>query len=198
MILEYPGVVGNAEVYLDVMKAICGDTSNKSMCDLMCHTAPYTPLLGFKERTYIDIQNRGMDHASELNRLILDDVVKGEWDKYLPWLDVTICSDGIEHLSIKDGLNLLHKMQRSSEKQILFTPLGECNITKDDNPDSHKSGWRPEILNEILIDQWAYIVFPNFHPSLNVGAFFFWCCDDIVADFERAKAELKNKSWATI
>jgi hypothetical protein len=195
MILEYPGVVGNGEIYLDVMKAICGDTSDKSMVDLMCHHAPYTPMLGFKERTYIDIQNRGTDHVSELDKFIIDDVVKGEWDRYLGQVDVTICSDGIEHLSINDALLLLKKMQTSSEKQILFTPLGECSITNDNDPDSHKSGWRPEILNLLLVDQWAYIVFPNFHPSLNVGAFFFWCCDDILEDFERVKLELKNKQW---
>ena len=96
MILEFPNVEGSGELYLDVMRAICGDTAGKSMVDLMCHKAPYTPQLGFKERTYVDIQFRGMDFKEEIDRFIECDVLEflsTNKKKY----DVAICSDGIEH-----------------------------------------------------------------------------------------------------
>ena len=77
-----------------------------------------------------------------------------------------------------------------SEKAIIFTPLGDCNITDDDNPDRHKSGWTPEDFKND-----AVIVFPDFHKSMNQGAFFAWFCGNIKEDFERVKNELNNKTW---
>jgi hypothetical protein len=83
-------------------------------------------------------------------------------------------------------------MHRHSHKQIIFTPLGSYNVTDDDNPDSHKSGWTPEDFVD-----WATISFQNFHPLLQCGAFFAWHhCSDLDKDFERVKSELNNKSWA--
>jgi hypothetical protein len=188
MTLEYPGVVGSGEVYLTVMKAICGDTSGKSMVDLMCHHAPYTPLLGFKERTYVDIQDRGLDHKEEYKYFIKSDIWMFLIDNSNRHFDVMICSDGIEHLPKQHGWDLSLSMKLLSDKVIIFTPLGEYNITNDDNPDSHKSGWLPTELSN-----YATIVFPDFHPSLSMGAFFAWYCKDIEQDFERVKNELKNK-----
>lgn len=187
MKLEYPGLVGSGELYLKVLKAICGDTSDKSMVDLMCYHAPYTPLLGFKDRLYVDIQDRGLDHKEEEQFFVNSDI----------WLflvqndnlrcDVMICSDGIEHLEKQAGYDLLFTMKLMSEKQIIFTPLGEYMVTNEENPDSHRSGWLPKDL-----DGWATIVFPDFHPALNCGAFFAWHCENIQQDFERVKNELNN------
>jgi hypothetical protein len=187
MQLEFPGVHGSGELYLKVMKAICGDTANKSMIDLMCHHAPYTAQLGFGIRLYVDIQDRGLDNKSEQPFFIKSDIWLFLIENSHLHCDVMICSDGIEHLPKQHGYDLLLTMKLMSEKQIVFTPLGEYNIMQDDHPDSHKSGWLPDDFVG-----WATIVFPDFHPSLNAGAFFAWHSKNIKQDFERVKNELSN------
>lgn len=188
MQLIYPNVEGSGEIYLEVMKAICGKTSDKSMVDLGCHHAPYTPLLGFKERTYVDIQNRPLDHKEEQQFFVKKDIIKflQQGNNY----DVTISSDSLEHLTIRRGRTLVSLMERYSEKQIVFTPLGEYMITEDANPDSHKSGWKPEYF-----EGWATIIFPDFHKALNIGAFFAFNCSNVKQEFSRVKNELNNATW---
>lgn len=188
--LDYPGIIGSGDLYLQVMKAICGDTEGKSMIDLMCYHAPYTPLLGFDKRTYIDIQDRGLDHKEEQPYFKQDDVLECLSSAECQFHDVSICSDGLEHLEESHAIFLLKKMYLYSSKQILFTPFGEVMITTDENPDSHRSGWTPEKLEYIMHNHFAYIVFPDFHKSINAGAFFFWHTKDIQQDFERVKKEL--------
>lgn len=178
--------VGSGELYLQIMKAICGETKGKRMADLMCHKAPYTSQLGFERRTYVDIQDRLLDSEEENENFICADAIIF-LSAEEAWFDVTICSDGIEHLSNPDGDKLKSLMILKSNKQIIFTPLGEYMITNDNNPDSHRSGWYPKYF-----EGWASIVLPNFHPSLNTGAFFVWHCDDIQKDFERVKNELNS------
>lgn len=190
--LEYPGIVGGGEVYLKVLKAICGDTAGKSMVDLLCHRAPYTPLLGFKDRVYVDVQDRGLDHKEEQKHFINSDVFDFIMNQECPRFDVSICSDGIEHLTRADGVQLLIWMKEKSDKQILFTPLGGLSIVNDLHPDSHKSGWTPDHIDIYMKGKFACIVFPDFHPTLNAGAFFFWHCNNIQQDFERVKNELNN------
>jgi hypothetical protein len=192
MILEYPGVVGSGEIYLDVMKAICGNTTGKSMADLMCHHAPYTPLLGFEHRIYVDIQDRGLDHKSEEKYFLISDVFRFLDKCSDSSFDVMICSDGIEHLEKLHGYDLLLSMKLKARKSIIFTPLGDLNVTDDNHPDSHKCGWEPSHMPT----DYAKIVFPNFHHTLNAGAFFAWTCAGIRQDFERVKLELNNKKWA--
>lgn len=187
MKLEYPGITGSGEVYLKVLKAICGDTEGGSMVDLMCHRAPYTPMLGFRDRLYVDVQDRGLDHIQEQRLFVKSDIWEFLVDNSDLRCDVMICSDGIEHLRKQAGFDLLFTMKLMSKKQIIFTPLGEYMITNNNNPDSHKSGWMPEEFKE-----WAAIVFPDFHPLLNKGAFFAWHCENIQQDFERVRNELAD------
>lgn len=189
MQLEYPRISGSGELYLKVLKAICGDTENKSMADLLCHRAPYTPLLGFAHRVYVDIQDRGLDHKEEQDKFIKSDIWTFLIEHSGYHFDTAICSDGLEHLPKQKGWDLLLSMKLLSDKSIIFTPLGDYMITNDDNPDSHKSGWMPEELTN-----YATIVFPDFHPSLNKGAFFAWHCENIQQDFERVKSEL-SLNW---
>jgi hypothetical protein len=197
MILEYPGVTGSGEIWLAVMRAICGDTAGKSMIDLGCYHAPHTPLLGFKDRTYVDIQDRPLDFPEEQKCFVQYDMID-YLERCNKHFDISIASDSIEHLRVSHALSLLNKMHKASDKQILFTPLGEWMISEDDHPDSHKSGWTPDKLDALMPDHWAYIIFPDFHPTMNAGAFFFWHCDNIKEDFERVKSELNNKSWAYV
>lgn len=185
--------IGNGDIYLKILKATCGDISSKdysSMCDLMCHKAPYTPQLGFTDRIYIDIQDRGLDFKDEEKNFIQSDVLE-----YLVsdknYFDVMICSDGIEHLSKGKGGELLRLMTLGSSLQIIFTPIGEYLVIKDsiNNPDSHYSGWTPQEFEEM---GWAVIEMPMFHEELNIGAFFAFNCYNIKQEFERIKNQL---SW---
>lgn len=186
MKLEYPGVVGSGELYLKVLKAICGDTADKSMIDLMCYHAPYTSQLGFAERTYVDIQDRGIDKKDEQAYFVKADVFDYMRDAERAW-DIAICSDGIEHLFKYKAPHFLWLMEGLSEKQIIFTPTRDKNIVNDSDPDSHKSSWTPDDF-----EAYAIIEFPDFHPTLNQGAFFAFKCGKIINEFERVKNELKN------
>lgn len=176
---------GSAELYLQILKAICGDTSEKSMVDLGCFAAPNTAKLGFGTRTYVDIQDRGLDFKEEEKYFIKSDIVK--FMQKGRHFDVSISSDSLEHLPLQKGRLLISLMERYSEKQIVFTPLGKYVVTGDTHPDSHQSGWTPDYF-----EGWGKVILPNFHPTLNMGAFFVWCCNDIENDFQRVKNELNQ------
>lgn len=180
------GVVGSGELWLNVMRIACGDTSGKSMLDAGCYKAPYTPFLGFSDRVYVDIQGRLLDHAEEQKNFIQDDALE-----YLYFckrhFDVIVATDFLEHLTKEKGFEFMTMMKLQSDKQIIFTPLGDCMITDDDKPDSHHSGWTPKLFP----DEWLCIVFPDFHPTLNTGAFFAIRCEEI--ERQRIFNEIKNK-----
>lgn len=193
MRLEFKNVAGNGEVYMDCLRAICGDTRGKSMIDLCCCTAPNTPLLGFSERYYIDIIDRKLDHPEEQKFFHRHDALNVHLFMAAS-VDVMICSDGIEHFKKEDGKQLLEIMHMSSTKQVLFAPLGPYLVDENDkNPENHHSAWWPEDF-----DGYATIVFPKYHSILGVGAFFAWKCPDIKNDFERVKSILNNKSWVNL
>jgi hypothetical protein len=185
MIITIPNVVGDIELYMRVLRAICGDTSGKSMVDIGCCFAPNTPTLGFEKRLYLDIIDRVLDHPEEQKFFRQADVLTYMGGR--PKRDVAIASDLIEHLTVDDGLKLLKNMEACAHKQIIFTPLGELWMenTPTSDPEAHRSAWYPSML-----PGWACIVFPDYHKEWNVGAFFSWRCDDIEKDFERVKTEL--------
>lgn len=190
MQIVLPGIHGNGRVYLDILKSICGETEGKSMIDLMCHHAPYTPLLGFAKRTYVDCQDRGLDFSEEQQHFVKSDVHLYTYENSHMRYDVAICSDGIEHLPKQSGFDLLLTMRLQAHKAIIFTPLGDCFITLDNHPDSHKSGWMPQD-----IPGWATIVLPDFHPTLGIGAFFAFVCGNLSKEFERVKQTINQLSW---
>jgi hypothetical protein len=182
MIITIPNVVGDIDLYMRVLRAICGDTVGKSMIDLCCAFAPNTPKLGFEMRDYVDLLPRVLDHREEQQNFIQRDVLEIGND-HLHY-DVAICSDGIEHFLPKDGKKLLDVMQKISDKQIIFTPLGELWLEKTptSDPEAHRSAWYPSML-----PGWACIVFPDYHKEWGVGAFWAWKCENIEQDFERVK-----------
>lgn len=196
MQIIFENVEGNDTVYMDCLRAICGNTKDKSMVDLCCNKAPHTPKLNFKWNTFIDILPRELDDKKWQDYFIKADVLeilKNESEIY----DVSICSDGLEHFTEFDGLVLLMYMHLRSGRQVLFTPLGEYMVDKVSiDPEGHHSGWEPGILENLKPNHFAYISLPNYHPALGIGAFFFWHCENIKEDFERVENELKNKSWA--
>jgi hypothetical protein len=190
MKLELPGE-GTIDIYMKVLRAICGDTSGKSMIDLMCCTAPNTPKLGFYPRRYVDVIDRKLDDPHEQRWFLRFDVLKlfdqgaGYKNNNIIKYDVAICSDGIEHLYPDDGRKLIDVMQGLAEKQIIFTPLGEIfplHNTWPDDPEAHHSLWTPDDF-----PGWASIVFPEYHRQWGGGAFFSYHCQGIENDFERVK-----------
>ena len=197
MRIDFPGVVGTIEVYMDVMRAICGDTKGKSMIDLMCAFAPNTPRLGFDGRTYVDIMPRKLDHPEEQSRFFQMDILNIEPVHHIMtgiFADVAICSDGIEHLTYDDGWKLIDIMEKISHKQILFTPTTEIFKMvgdEDKEPEAHRSLWKPEDFPD-----YASIVFPDYHKVWNGGAFFFFKTPSLKYDFDRVVEELNNMPWA--
>lgn len=189
MVITLDGITGSGELWLDIVRIICRPSLNKSdvyLCDLMCHTAPYTSQLEFYHTTFVDVQYRGLENCKEKDFVFYRSDVFDFLDKSFGEFEVMICADGIEHLSKENGQRLIEEMEEHSEKQIVFTPLGELSVTEYDHPDSHKSGWYPTDF-----EGWAFIVLPNFHPTLNCGAFFAFNCSD--KEKQRIYNEIKIK-----
>jgi hypothetical protein len=192
MRLTFPNVVGNINVYMDCLQAICGDTTGKSMVDLMCCFAPNTPKLGFKYRRYFDIIDRKLDYPDEQQYFEKYDVLN-YWFPDVSKYDVAICSDGIEHFYPDDGKKLINVMQQISHKQIIFTPLGEIfklHNTGADDPEAHHSLWTPDNF-----PGWATLVFPDYHKVWNGGAFWAFKCEDTQEEYNRVYLELLKKDW---
>lgn len=191
MNLTYPTVNGTIEIYMDVMRSLCGDTAGKSMIDLGCHKAPNTPRLGFAKKLYVDVLPQILDHPEEQKYFRKADIL--EYNEEFIDFDVAICSDCIEHLTLVQGLELLEIMRFMADKQILFTPLtdlfGMAEMSNKD-PEAHRSLWSPEML-----DGWITISFPRYHEVWNGGAFFAMRCIDMHQEFERIKNDLDLKSW---
>lgn len=197
MQITFKGVEGNNEVYTDCLKAICGETEGKSMADLCCNLAPHTPKLGYKKRVYVDVLERKLDDENEQKYFVKEDAFEFLTPKNSFKFDDIIMSDGIEHFSEADAWEILGRMQLYCNKMILFTPLGDYMVdTVSTDPEGHHSGWTPEkLINAYGEDFFNYIVLPQYHPTLNIGAFFFWRCKNNKADFERVVNELKQKRW---
>lgn len=164
MNITIPNIVGDIELYMRVLRAICGETEGKSMIDLGCCFAPNTPKLGFSKRTYVDVIERVLDHHEEQQFFIKADIVEfmnhaTQWPD-IKW-DVAIATDVTEHLTIENAYKLLYDMAVKSHKQIIFTPLGELWLEKicTNNPEAHRSAWRPEMLRPYFGVEWASIVF---------------------------------------
>lgn len=183
---------GSGPLQIEILKAISGDVVGQSMIDLCCGSAPQTGLIKFKEKTYVDVVDRPLPDGEVIVSNVIDYLKENQNKVY----DVSISTDTIEHFREKDAIEFLELTNGVAKKQIWFTPLGEYCMTNDpndNNPDSHKSAWTPEKLEEMYPGKWAFIEFPNWHPTLGengLGAFFFWTCDDINKDFERVKTYL--------
>lgn len=189
--LTLPGP-GDTDRFLKVMRAIIGPgIRNQTLIDLCCYHARASRQLEFRERVFVDVG----DHRKEFDGLnfVQADVVAGEHPVFERRYDVSACLDGIEHIHKPQGAMLLERMALLAVKPILFTPLDPWMVEPhNEHPESHKCVWTPEEL-----PGWAHVVFPMYHATLRsdmgkegVGAFFFWKCPDVAADFERVRNEL--------
>ena len=155
---------GSSELQVQVLRAICGPTEDKSLIDLCCGSAPQTSQLKFKQKTYVDAVDRYIPDGKVIVANVLD-YLKSETMYY----DISISTDTIEHFRDADAKTFVDRTSRVAKKNIWFTPLGEFCMTIDpenNDPDTHKSEWTPEKLEELYPDQWSYLVFPNWHPTL--------------------------------
>lgn len=190
---------GSGQLQIEVMKAICGDLENQTMIDLCCGSAPQTGIMNFKQKTFVDCVSRNLVGGGEMITADVIQYLKAN-QKLETKYDVSISTDTVEHFREKEALEFLKLTSNVAKKQVWFTPLGEYCMTtdpNDNNPDSHKSAWTPEKLEEIMPGKWAFIVFPNWHPSLSdngLGAFFFWTCENLEEDFKRVSNELNYLS----
>lgn len=85
--------------------------------------------------------------------------------------DLITCIDVIEHLEKEDGKKLINDLEKlCCGRLIFFTPLGELGIGQSKiKYHTHLSGWQPKEFFDLGYD---CLVFPNFHKTLNFGAFF--------------------------
>lgn len=176
---------GNDHKFLEILKAIIGPGSEEqTLIDLCSYVARTAQQLPFRERTFVDVN----DHSAHIHagKFVQADVCGGNHEVFNQQYDVATCLDGIEHVQKPDGWIMLNRMEAMSKKQILFTPLDAWMLDPTStDPEAHKCVWSPEELTG-----WASVVLPKYHPTLGIGAFFFWKCADIELDFARVAQTL--------
>lgn len=194
--LVFEKVTDGNVVYMDCMEIILGNTLRNSMIDLGCHKAAHTPLLGFKERKYVDLIQNTLDFSEEQQYFEQGNILDTPLDKKY---NVSFSLDVAEHLTIENGIKLINIMKTISEKRILFTPLDDLfgMDFETDNPEAHRSLWKPEMIEELFPNQFIFITFPNYHKGWNGGAFFFYSFNgDINKEFNRITNEINKFPWA--
>lgn len=163
---------GSLELWLEVVQGIIGGpTEGLSLLDLCCNECTGTSRMRWKWHAGVDVVN--WPTRSSLSLFYQLDALEFLQDRthmgVAPY-DVCICSDGIEHLTKAQGLQLLTEMERVASLNIIFTPLGDYLVEPEStHPDVHRSGWNPEELEAL---GWTTIVYPHWHATLGVGAFF--------------------------
>lgn len=162
-------MTGSGELYLSILRRIIGPTDDKTLLDLCCGEMTQTRHLKFKGVLGVDLID-WPNRPEQFTCWVRD--VRG-LDKISPIpFDVALCSDGIEHLQKKDGVELVKDMERHARLPIIFTPLDAYKLNPDStDPDIHKCVWKPE---EFEAMGWTTEVFPKWHESLGIGAFFAW------------------------
>lgn len=190
----YTKVEGSSGVMLDVINAILEEPGGMIVADLMACEGSVTSQLKVGTKVYVDVVKREIKNFDkDKDKFVLMDAL--EFLRYTGKVySAMICLDGIEHLEKEKGLAMLELMKEKSGRQIIFTPLGDYLVEeiKTDNPDSHKSGWIPLEFQRM---GWATITFPQFHPTLNSGAFFAFNCDDLENEFARVVNKLNQNGW---
>lgn len=158
---------GSGELQLQVLRSIIGDSSQKTLIDLCCGEMTVSRHLKFASSVHVDVTDEPLRprHA-----VFVHSDVFGDHPVFKTRYNVALCADGIEHFTKADGFRLAHQMTMLADLSIVFTPLGEYMVDPlNTGPHTHKSGWLPDDL-----PGWHTLVFPNWHPTLNCGALFYW------------------------
>jgi len=167
-----PNSTGSAALQIDVLLEIMiGRCKFGSFLDLCCGEMTVTrEILPYvRSSLHIDVQDR--EFRPKQVAFVQADVLE-----ILPAIvnrfDVAWCGDGLEHFRKDDGRDLLTLMEKAAKLPIIFTPLGDFEVEpRASDPDKHKSGWWPRDLEA---RGWNTLAFPNWHPTLGIGAFFAW------------------------
>lgn len=167
-------IVGSGALWIDVINGILGETHRGSLLDLCCGHPILSSQLGFERHVGVDL-NEYPESAmcSEFRkRDALDDISEIDTDSY----ELALCSDGLEHFKWEDGIIMLGEMARVGKLAIVFVPTKrkDYGYSMDENsndPHVHKSLWSHEQFQSL---GWQTRTFPNWHPTLNLGACFAW------------------------
>lgn len=158
---------GSGQLQVEVINAIVGDSSRKTLIDLCCGEMATSRHLRFARSVHIDVEDNP-GRPLEANFIQTDAL--GDHPVFSEYFDVALCTDGIEHFTKSNGLRLAERMLGLAHLAIVFTPLGDYMVEPESNgPHTHKSGWNPGDL-----PGWEHLSFPKWHPTLNIGAIFFW------------------------
>lgn len=176
---EVSGEIGSLSLFQNVLGRIVERPfAELSVLDLCCGECSHVRGLRFNESLHVDVQD-WPNRPKELDflRWNVNEIEHTRAARRERW-DVTLCSDGIEHLDRMDGLRLMHRMMQYGRVAVIFTPFGEypelCDprlkpMAFSTDPDQHKSKWLPEQFRDL---KWQTLEFPNWHGSF--GAFFAW------------------------
>lgn len=162
---------GSLELWLSVVRRIIGRSTKKlSLLDLGCNEMTGTRHLRFGNVTAVDVEDCPL-RPREFN-FVQKDALEFVREHRSDWFDVIIASDFIEHLDKHTAFRLLARTILLTNLEIIFTPLGDyCVNPNATSPHEHRSGWMPEELERIGFKTEVY---PNWHPTLQTGAFFAW------------------------
>lgn len=186
--LTFEGVHGDHDVFLRSLTALLGDgTKEKDVIDLCCNVAPYMRTMPFRSTVLVDVEPQTLPDRQHM--FVQADCL-GDHPVFDRHYDVCTCLDGIEHLTKADGRRLLERCRGLADRQVFFTPLHAWMLEYEgterwEDPKSHKCVWTPEDLPE-----YAHLVYPVYHKTLDIGAFFFWTCPDLDDDFDRVQSLL--------
>lgn len=162
-------MTGSGELYLSILRRIIGPTEDKTLLDLCCGEMTQTRHMKFKDVLGVDVKD-WPGRPKDVKFYETDAL--GLFPTGMGVFDVCLCSDGIEHFTKHDGIELVEKMERLGRLPIIFTPLDAYKVQPySDDPDDHKCVWKPE---EFEAMGWKTDVFPEWHPELKIGAFFAW------------------------
>jgi len=167
-----------------------GQTSDLSLADLGCGSAPRTRWIKARSQAFVDTQRNAGSPPKTIQADLFDFM-------RLPGsvFDLSFCLDVIEHFEKPRGLEILALVEeRTRVMSMIFTPLGDMLINPSD-PTGHKSGRLPE---ELEARGWDTIVLPRFHdPWLDGqtwGAFFAVRGSDLTAVVQTVLAEEESQN----
>jgi hypothetical protein len=182
---------GSYEIFTDILTTIMGNSLGTSLLDLCCNEATVTGKLPFNKKIFVDIEPRTLLYNQQKNFVETDAL--SDHTIFNDNYEVVTCLDGIEHVTREQGWKLIERMKKLGNKSIIFTPLDAWMMEVEgserylNDPKCHKSLWNPNDLPD-----WAHIVMPKYHPTLNIGAFFSWYCSDLEQDFIRVKNAINS------
>ena len=160
---------GSFDLQIGIVRSIIGTKEDDLSClELCCGEMSNSRLFKFREHIAVDV----VDYPNRPKEFpfVQTDIVKWDHKCFQRKYDVCWIADGLEHLHKIDGNNLLLRMEAVARIPIVFVPLGPYRVDETSTaPEAHKSAWYP---SEFHARGWKTEVHEDWHPLLNLGAFF--------------------------